>query len=31
MRQLITGPQQHTHTPDNDVEIADLTIYDSIA
>lgn len=31
MRQLITGSQQHTHTPDNDVEVADLTIYDSIA
>lgn len=31
MRQLITGPQQHTHTPGNDVEVADLTIYDSIA
>ena len=31
MRQLITGPQRHNHTPDNDVEVADLAIYDSIA
>lgn len=31
MRQLITGFQRDTHTPDNDVEVADLAIYDSIA